>query len=461
MIVATLQSSTVSKAQLMRTGVWYGDQALDLEFPRNWEVTILWPDTPPELTESQIVDALEHPTGRPPLRDMCQGAKRPLVIIDDVNRPTPVASVLPAVLRHFRDAGISARDVAILLATGTHAPPKMNSVRNKVGPEVASACKILVHNADQSLAYLGKTRFGTPVLVNKEVTASDFVIGIGGVYPNYTAGYGGGSKLALGVLGFRSILSLHYSHRSIGRGLCTDRDTFRADLNEIADMMRIRSMISVQVNADRKPIRIRCGDYLSYYQDEATFARRTYTAPPPGDADVVISNAYPTDLSLTFALMKGAAPLHQCRAESSRILLASCSEGLGGHGLFPVVNVPKLHRYKTYLRFASIRPLVFARKIPSALSTRIGISNENARTIPIRVWKNPVWLYAGTNSAGALPPQAPGVRITKSWSEIVQAIGREQDIARRLKVLVYPCAPLLCLSAAERPASRVPTRKST
>lgn len=431
----------------MRTGVWYGDRALDLEFPRNWDVTILWPDTPPKLTESQIVDALDHPTGRPPLKDMCRGAKRPLVIIDDVNRPTPVASVLPAVLRHFRDAGISAREVTILLATGMHAPPKIDSVRNKVGPEVASACKIIVHDAERSLAYLGKTRFGTPVLVNKEVTASDFVIGIGGVYPNHTAGYGGGSKLALGVLGFRSILSLHYSHPSIGRGLSTNRDTFRADLNEIADMMRIRSMISVQVNVDRKPIRIRCGDHLSYYQDEVAFARRTYTAPPPGDADVVISNAYPTDLSLTFALMKGAAPLHQCGPESSRILLASCSEGLGGHGLFPVVNVPKLHRYKTYLRFAGIRPLRFAMKTSSALCNRLGVTNGKTQSVPTHASKNPIWLYVGPNAARALPVQVSGLRITNSWSDIVQAIAREQDCRRRLKVLIYPCAPLLSLAA--------------
>src|SRR5260370_4737028 len=175
MIVSPLQSSTVCQAQLMRTGVWYGDQLLNLDLPSNWDTTILWPDTPHELTESQILEALEHPTGQALLRETCRGVKHPLVIIDDVNRPTPVASILPTVLRHFRDAGVSARDVTILLATGMHAAPQMDSVRNKIGPEIASACRILLHDTAQAVAYLGKTRLGTPVLVNKQVIRSDFV----------------------------------------------------------------------------------------------------------------------------------------------------------------------------------------------------------------------------------------------------------------------------------------------
>lgn len=442
--------SRLEQPQLMRTGVWYGDNPLNLNFPTNWDVRTLWPSCSPVLTESQIATALEHPRGQAPLRNMCRGVTRPLVIIDDVNRPTPVASVLSTVLRHFEDAGISASKVKILLATGMHAMPKMNSVVEKVGSEAASACTIMVHDPNGPLAHLGRTRFGTPVFVNKEVTASDFVIGVGGVYPNHTAGYGGGSKLALGVLGFRSILSLHYSHPSIGTGPYPTRSRFREDLDEIAQMIGMRSMISLHVNADCKPIRIRCGNYLSYYPEEVDFARRTFSVPPPADADVVISNAYPTDLSLTFALMKGSAPLYRCKPESSRVLLASCSEGLGGHGLFPVVNVPKWHRHKTYLRFAAIRPVPFAKKALLSFSNRLHLSNASTSNAG-RVWQNPIRVYAARNIQGAVSAKAKALSITTSWSDIVQAIRWEQGNTRRLKVLVYPCAPLITLETKETP----------
>src|SRR5579863_8178173 len=208
----------------MPSGMWYGNGSLDLEYPANWDVSVLQPETPREMTTAEIVSTLERPTGQPPLREMCSGARRPVIIIDDVNRPTPVAAILPILISHFRQAGIPARDVSIVLATGAHAAPQMESVRSKVG-EVAATCRTVVHDCNRDLIRLGNTSFGTPVLVNKVVAASDFVIGIGGIYPNYTAGFGGGSKLTLGVLGFRSILSLHHSHTGAGRGLRAERDT--------------------------------------------------------------------------------------------------------------------------------------------------------------------------------------------------------------------------------------------
>src|SRR5947209_7938426 len=106
-------SVNVSNAQILRSGAWYGDQLLELEFPSGWEVNIHWPQTPPEMTESQISDALASPTGQPPLQEMCRGARRPLIIIDDVNRPTPVDLVLPQVLRSFGEAGIPPQSVTV------------------------------------------------------------------------------------------------------------------------------------------------------------------------------------------------------------------------------------------------------------------------------------------------------------------------------------------------------------
>jgi len=53
------------------------------------------------------------------------------------------------------------------------------------------------------------------VLVDREVLAGDPMIGVGGVYPQHSTGFGGGTKLALGVLGKRSIVALHYGHLSM------------------------------------------------------------------------------------------------------------------------------------------------------------------------------------------------------------------------------------------------------
>jgi lactate racemase len=436
----------VCEKQVLRTGAWYGDDSLELEFPRGWEVNMIWPRTPPALAESQIADALESPIGQPPLREMCRGARRPLVIIDDVNRPTPVDQILPHILRHFRDAGILPQKVTILLATGTHGRPHMESVLNKVGPE-GSMCRIVVHDAKEPAGYLGRTRFGTPVFANKEVVASDFLIGVGGFYPNHSAGYGGGSKLALGVLGFRSILHLHYFHSNAGWGLAASRNTFRDDLNEIAGMLRIQSMVSVHVNAERKPIRVSCGDYLAYYEQEVAFARRIFAARPPQDADVVISNAYPNDLSLTFALMKGAAPLHKCKPSSSRVLLASCTEGAGNHALFPVVNASRLHIVKNYMQLTRTMGVIgFARRASAGIRKKLRVNSGVSRAPAKRVFNNPIWIYRVTNARQVVLPTVAGVKISSSWSDILEAISQEQGRRQPLKVVIYPCAPLVSLA---------------
>ena len=91
---------------------------------------------------------------------------------------------------------------------------------------------------------------------------------IGGLYPNDTAGCGGGAKLALGVLGFRSIASPHYGHQSIGWATPNSHSTFRRDLDEIARMIGLRTTVSLLLNADRDVIDVVCGDPHAYYADE-------------------------------------------------------------------------------------------------------------------------------------------------------------------------------------------------
>src|SRR4029077_5228670 len=73
--------------------------------------------------------------------------------------------------------------------------------------------------------------------------------------------------------------------------------------------------------------------------------------------DVVIANAYPMDVSLTFARSKGLAPLAHSGSQASRVLIAACPEGLGLHRIFPYLNGPRfeaqIHRLR---RWSIVRP---------------------------------------------------------------------------------------------------------
>src|SRR5207245_2639754 len=246
---------------------------LELQFPGDWDVTVLWPHTPPPLSSDDILEALARPAAGPPLAALCSGKSRPLVIVDDLNRPTPVGCVMPFLLRQLGDAGIPARDVTILMARGSHGAPRREAMLRKIGPEAAANCRFVLHDPSHDTVNVGTTSFGTPVYVNRAVLAADLVIGIGGVYPNHTAGFGGGSKLALGVLDLRVISQLHHRHDSCGWGSPALEAAFRRELDEIAQLIALRFLVTVHVNADRAPIRVRCGDHRLYYREEVAFAR--------------------------------------------------------------------------------------------------------------------------------------------------------------------------------------------
>jgi nickel-dependent lactate racemase len=438
----------------LRTGVWYGDLPLHLDFPRGWDVRFLWPRTPPPLTDQQICEALEHPVGQPPLRELCRGKLRPLILVDDLNRPTRVFRVLPFVLQQFEDAGIPSRNVTILMAGGTHGLSPGNAIHKKVGPLAAESCRLVVHDPRRRAVKVGRTSFGTPVLVNHEVVASDFVMGIGGLYPNSTVGFGGATKIALGALQLAAISYLHHRHRGAGRGAFAIDGSFRQDLNEVARTIGLRSTVTVHLNAGREVVRVAAGDPQQYYPQEETFAREAYRAPFPDEADVVISNAFPNDLSFTFVWMKGIAPVRRCPVNASRIVIGSCSEGMGSHGVYPVVNPPRFHARRDHLRRLRVMGIEeISRKITNRLSRIMGGKTNGASRAEadpkLPNWKNPIWLYRPGSQAEKLPPIMRGIHIRESWPEIVSRVQNEQGDRDALRVFLYTCAPLQFLERFE------------
>jgi nickel-dependent lactate racemase len=226
------------------------------------------------------------------------------------------------------------------------------------------------------------------VLVNREVLASDLVIGIGGVYPQRSTGFGGGSKLAIGVLWKRSIVALHYRHPSVDGSYEVGND-FRRDLDEIAAMIGLHTSVSLQLDAERRPVRAVSGDHRAYYREAVAFALAAYAAPPPATADVVMANAYPIDTSLTFMRSKGVAPLLQARPGASRVLVSACSEGAGHHGLFPFVGAPRRQRPLHLARTVAARPGAVPARVAAERGHRPDLEVAVYPCAPLQVLRPP------------------------------------------------------------------------
>jgi nickel-dependent lactate racemase len=431
-------SSTLS----LRTGAWYGDRLIELEIPPYWDVNIVRPNTPVPLTKKQIEINLLNPTGQDSIKNLCKGKSRPLIIIDDLNRPTPTNLIIEILLDWFEHASIPLKDVTILMATGSHGKPAQDAFPKKVGEKAAKSCRLLVHDCFSSNKKVGKTSFGTNIYANPALLSSDFVLGIGGIYPNWTAGFGGGTKLALGVLGIQSIFDLHFQHQGIGWGNeGSDDCSFRKDLNEVAHMIGLDTAVSVQVNANREIIRVDSGDPTKFYPDATNFCRQTFGFPASDDADVVISDTYPNDLSLTFAKMKGFAPFELSKPTASKIAIASCGEGIGLHNIFPFINMPRFQKEKHFIRLLRAFGIKWvSTKILKRL-WRVTSQPTNQSPSPQKPANNrSILLYRPDKNLNNLPSNIPGITQLQKWADIIQTVRKEQQSRDRVKVSVYPCA---------------------
>jgi nickel-dependent lactate racemase len=439
-------------SRTLATAAWYGDSELSLDYPTSWSVSTLWPDTPPPLDGEALQKALANPVRQPRLADFAAGKTKPIVIVDDLTRPTPAADVVPLLLRELALAGLAAEQISFIVGTGTHGPADHGSVVKKIGPDAAARVRIVPHDHRRNVVAVGRTSFGTRVFVNREVADSDLVVGIGGVYPQHSTGFGGGSKLALGVCGFRTIRDLHYRHPSM-KGSYEVENDFRRDLDEVASLIGLQTSVSIHVDENRRIVRLVCGDHQAYYHDAVEFARRTYAAPLPGEADVVIANAYPIDVSLTFMRSKGVIPLLHAGRRASKVIVAACPEGIGHHGLFPFIDPPRFARARHVLRVIRARPLEVPTKVMRRARgkvTRFGrLQSPGNGSTGLASSGNPIWLYVPGSTRTPLPDAIPGMNPVYSWSQIIENIEAEQGGRRSLKAIVYPCAPLQVLQIAQ------------
>jgi lactate racemase len=424
----------------LRTGAWYADRELDLRFPARWDVCVLRPDLPAPLGPDEVGDRVRSPSAGPRLPDLARDCRRVSILVDDLTRPTPAAAILPHLLSELAVAGVALSTVTVLVATGAHRVSLSSEVLEaKLGKETMAGCRVVVHDHRGATVRIGTTSYGTPVRLDRQVAGSDLLIGVGGVYPQHTVGFGGGSKIVLGALGTSSITALHYRHRGADGAYDVDND-FRHDLDEMAGLAGLRFVALGHVDADRALVRVSAGEPVAVHGPEVAFAKRMFRAPLPGDADVVVANAYPMDVSLTFARSKGVIPFSHARRGASRVLVAGCPEGVGRHDLFPLHRGPA-DRVRHVARKIAAQPTA----VPGG-AVRFLQHHAGARLRPRGASASNTILWYGGGSQ-APRGETGGLLPVRNWQLLLEQVSRQHDNRTDLRVAVYACAPLQVLQA--------------
>jgi nickel-dependent lactate racemase len=307
-------------------------------------IAVLEPRVRPERTArgaDVIGEALKNPIGASPIREMAKGKNSILILVDDYTRTTPVHLILPPVLAEIHSSGVAKNKVRILIASGTHRPMTLGEKRKRFGPDLMSEYALLDHCHDDpsQLVQLPTTEHGTEVWVNKAVTESDFVLGIGHIVPHRVAGFSGGGKIVQpGVCGSVTTGQTHWlSARFEGaRIMGMIENPVRREIDDAARAAGLTYIVNAILDGTGKLSTLVCGHPVEAFRAGARAALEIFGVPMSEPADIVIADSFPADVELWQAAKGVYAADLALKVGGVLILVTPCPEGVSAE--FPEIS---------------------------------------------------------------------------------------------------------------------------
>jgi lactate racemase len=283
--------------------------------------------------EKLIENSLENPIGQKSFDDFAEESNKILVIVNDATRPTPTSKILNYLLPVLS----SHPDVKFLIATGVHRAPTEKEYRYIFGStyEIFRR-KTYAHDArkEKDMVYLGKSKNGTEMYINKLVSEYKNILIIGSVEPHYFAGYTGGRKSFLpGVASYKTIEMNHKLALSDdAKSLALKKNPVNEDMVDAMNVLKDLNIFSIQtiLTGDHKLYAVTAGDLHKSFDAAIKYANEIFCVPLKQKANIVISVApYPMDIDLYQSQKALDNGKHALEDEGIIILVSKCRDGVG------------------------------------------------------------------------------------------------------------------------------------
>ena len=320
----------------------YSKSFLDFKLPpgMNADIAVSQPTEYLKDFTQAIQDALDHPIGTLPLRELAKPGERACIVFTDSTRTSPDHLLVPALLKELEIAGILDYDITLLCGTGMHRPSTQAEKITKLGAEVVERYRVIDNEPQnpEALVDLGVTQAGVPVQVHRAAVEADLLIATGIVEPHQYAGYSGGSKtLSVGAAGEALIAYTHgpaFIDDPCTRLGKIESNPFQEAVTEAALRAGLRFVLNVVLDDDKRVLRVRAGNPVLTFQDLVAFARSVYEVPISHQYDIAIGGVgFPKDSNLYQASRAPSylffAPIPVVRPGGYFIIPARCEEGAG------------------------------------------------------------------------------------------------------------------------------------
>lgn len=253
-----------------------GARQVQFRLPENADILTMAPSKPCEDQGAAVRAALANPIGAPALADIARRAHagdasaKACIVISDNTRPVPYrgdAGILWPVVEVLIEQGFSPERVTVLVATGTHRPVSPDELGEMLDPRVmAAGIKVINHDCRDraALKYVGTTRRGTRLQVNRVYLDAKVKVLTGLVESHFMAGASGGRKAIVpGLVGEESTHIFHGAPMLASpeaRDLVLDGNPCHEEALEGARMAGADFMVNVTLDREFRLTGVYAGD---------------------------------------------------------------------------------------------------------------------------------------------------------------------------------------------------------
>ncbi len=298
-----------------------------------------------ELTNSRggmelVEEAMARPIGSKPLSELAKGKQTCTLIISDHTRPVPSRDILPPMLKELRK-GNPEIEITLLVATGFHRGTTTQELATKLGDDIVSNEKIVVHDSADSATNvpIGVLPSGAPLVIDRLAAETNLLVSEGFIEPHFFAGFSGGRKSVLpGVCDRVTVLGNHCSKfidSPFARTGVLDGNPIHADMVAAAQLAKFRYCVNVVIDENKKTVAAFAGDPIEAHVAGYAFLRPyCEVSAKPSDIVITTNGGAPLDQNV-YQCVKGLTAAEAAAKEDGvLIMLAECADGTGGDGFY-------------------------------------------------------------------------------------------------------------------------------
>lgn len=312
----------------------YGGKKIPINFPRKNLLKICLLKNIPGVKDSinEIKKALKKPIGSKTIFQIAEGENTAVVICTDITRPTPDKLLVPPILDELNKGGILDKNIKVIIARGQHRKMSNEEVEEKLGREVLKRVIVIQHDPDHNLLYIGKSKKGNELWMNKDAVESEIKITTGNIVPHRYAGFGGGAKSILPGISSRETIGHNHLYVEMEEAALgkLKGNPIREEMEEAATIIGLDFIVNTVMNDKNEIVKVVAGDPTEAYQVGVKICKEIYGVKIPAKADIILASSHPMDINFYQASKTLEIVSHIIKDGSAIIMASPCYEGVGG-----------------------------------------------------------------------------------------------------------------------------------